>query len=279
MPLREIFDRLNQKSKKVDSYFEVYDQLFERFKGKKNLTLVEIGVLNGGSLVMWRELFGADARIIGVDASPTAEAMREHGFEIYIGDQGCETFWRDFFTKVGPVDILIDDGGHTNKHQITTVKSALGHIENGGLLIVEDIGTSYLPQYGNPSTYSFMNYCKWIIDKLQARSSLVAGQENSFSEAVFSVTFYKSMVCFHIDRRLCRASEIVEIGTTEIGALNYWNADKRLVGFEAGRRGRAILEKMPLVGRLAIAAYSAVNNAASRGRFKAENFALRRYFK
>ena len=279
MSLRKIFDRLNQKSKKIDSYFAVYDQLFERFKDKKNLTLVEIGVLNGGSLIMWREFFGPEARIIGIDASPTATTMRERGFEIYIGDQGCEASWRDFFSQVGSIDILIDDGGHTNKQQITTVASALPHINDGGLIIVEDIGTSYLPQYGNPSRYSFMRFCERIVEKIQARSSLATAKINSFSESVFSVNFYESMVCFHVDRRLCHPSQVIESGTAEIGALNYWNADKRLVGFETGRRWRATLDRMPRIRTWVIAAYSAANNAVGRARFMMENFTLRRYFK
>src|SRR3954468_4665493 len=115
--LAEIFSGLQQKSVKWSSYFPVYQHLLERYRAKPDLVFVEIGVLNGGSLYMWRSFFGDQARIIGIDYSPTAERMREKGFEIFIGDQSSPEFWSDFFAAVGPVDVVVDDGGHTNKHQ------------------------------------------------------------------------------------------------------------------------------------------------------------------
>ena len=164
--LQRVFSELKQKSLKVDSYFPIYHSLFEPYRDRPNLVFVEVGVLNGGSLVMWRELFGPTARIIGIDYSPTAERMRDKGFEIHIGDQGSPQFWEKFFHEVGSIDVLLDDGGHTNKHQITTVESALDHIKDGGMIVVEDTVTSYLKQFGNPSRYSFMNYAKLVADKI-----------------------------------------------------------------------------------------------------------------
>ena len=47
-----------QKSKylsiKHNSYFQVYDDIFSKFRGE-DVVFVEIGVLNGGSLFMWRD--------------------------------------------------------------------------------------------------------------------------------------------------------------------------------------------------------------------------------
>lgn len=276
----KLFFGLQQKSIKVSSYFPVYDAQFAKYRGKKDLVLVEIGVMNGGSLFMWRAYFGDNARIIGVDFSPTAVAMREKGFEIFIGDQSSPEFWRDFFEKVGKIDILVDDGGHTNKHQILTVECCLDHIRNGGTILVEDVGTSYMRQYGNPSKYSFVNYCKSLVDKIQARSpepSPVAGSR--FSASVFSICFFESIVCLNVDRRLCRQAEILRSGHEEIGALNYWNADKRLVNFDLGRRVRGMLRTAPpVIEKTAVACYSAVNAFVTRLKFMSENRKLRRFF-
>ncbi len=74
------------KSIKHTTYFEVYDELFSRYRGK-DITFVEVGVLGGGSLFMWRDFFGPKARIIGVDLNPNAKKWTEHGFEIFIGSQ------------------------------------------------------------------------------------------------------------------------------------------------------------------------------------------------
>ena len=109
--LGKAFLQLKQKSTKWSSYFPVYDSLLTRFRDKNDLVVIEIGVLNGGSLFLWRTFFGDSARIIGIDNDQAAELMREKGFEIYIGDQSSPEFWREFFQKVGPVDIIIDDGG------------------------------------------------------------------------------------------------------------------------------------------------------------------------
>ena len=99
------------RSLKHSSYFRVYDTLFGPYRGKA-ITFVEVGILGGGSLFMWRSFFGPQARIIGVDLNPNARKWEKDGFEIFIGSQSDTAFWQDFARKVGPVDILLDDGGH-----------------------------------------------------------------------------------------------------------------------------------------------------------------------
>ena len=78
------FKNSPRPSSKHTTYFSVYDHLFRNYRGKK-ITLVEVGILNGGSLFMWREFFGPDARIIGVDLNPEVVKFREYGFEIFVG--------------------------------------------------------------------------------------------------------------------------------------------------------------------------------------------------
>jgi hypothetical protein len=164
---------------------------------------VEIGVFNGGSLFMWRDYFGPEVRIIGIDLNPTAKTWEKDGFEIYIGNQADPEFWKNFFAAVGDVDIILDDGGHTNEHQIVTVHHCIPHIKDHGLMIVEDTHTSYFKNYGNPSKYSFMNYAKMLIDSINSRFPEVHASNNSLNQAVFSINFYESIVCFNIDRTKC----------------------------------------------------------------------------
>ena len=56
---------------KHTNYFDVYDKLLTKFIGE-TITFVEIGILDGGSLFMWRDFLGKNARIIGVDLNPEA---------------------------------------------------------------------------------------------------------------------------------------------------------------------------------------------------------------
>lgn len=277
--LASTFSRLAQKSVKWSSYFAVYEALLASFRGKPDLVLVEIGVMNGASLFMWRSYFGDGARIIGIDYSPTAERMREKGFEIHIGDQASPEFWRRFFEEVGSVDIIIDDGGHTNRQQILTVDCCLEHVKDGGLILVEDVHTSYMKRYGNPSAYSFVNYAKGIVDRIQTRNPSVARERDAkFGSCVYSVSFFESVVCFHVDRQTCRCARRVEAGTEEIGAVNYWNVDKRLVGFQRGRKVREMI-RGTVVAKVVVSLYSRMDELARRLQFARENRRLRRFFK
>ena len=74
-------------------------KLFSKYRDKK-ITFVEIGVLSGGSLFMWRNYFGKDARIIGVELNSEAKKFEKDGFEIFIGNQSDENFWKDFLKKL-----------------------------------------------------------------------------------------------------------------------------------------------------------------------------------
>ena len=108
----------------------MYDQLFGSFQGAA-LTFVEVGVLHGGSLFMFRDFFGLNARIIGIDTNKSALQFSDD-FEIFIGNQSDPLFWDNSFKTVGPIDILSDDGGHKNVQQIQTVVSALPYVRDGG---------------------------------------------------------------------------------------------------------------------------------------------------
>lgn len=203
--LREIYESVPYLSIKYDSYFPVYEALLQKYVGKK-ITIVEVGIFNGGSLFMWREFFGPEARIIGVDLNPDARVWEKHGFEIYIGDQSSENFWQDLFLRIGKVDVLIDDGGHTNRQQIVTSHYAIENINDGGVLIVEDVHTNYFREFGNPFRYSFLNFAHRIIDGINSRAYAMRRVNEKYSSRVFSLSFFESMVAFQIDSRLCKQS-------------------------------------------------------------------------
>ena len=99
---------------------------------------------------MWRELFGPSARIIGVDLNPQAKKWEKYDFEIFIGNQSDVIFWDDFYERVGPIDFLVDDGGHTNRQQIVTTISCLNNLKPGGLLLIEDTNSSFHSDFANP---------------------------------------------------------------------------------------------------------------------------------
>lgn len=193
---------------KHSSYFPVYEELLSRYRNRK-VTFVEIGVFNGGSLFMWRSYFGPEARIIGIDLNPQAKKWEKDGFEIFIGSQSDPDFWDAFFAAVGEVDVLLDDGGHTNEQQIITVEKCMPHIRDKGMLIVEDVHSSYMKSFGNPSRYSFINYAKRLVDTcINARFPAAPTSSNPFRHLIYSINFYESIVCFNVDREKCFVSAL-----------------------------------------------------------------------
>jgi hypothetical protein len=190
---------------KHSSYFHVYDEVFSKYRGRP-ITFVEIGVLNGGSLFMWRDYFGPQARIIGIDFNPAAKKWAGEGFEIHIGNQADPNFWSEFFQSVGMVDVVLDDGGHTNEQQIVTTLATIPHIRDGGVLMVEDVHASYMRQFSNPSRYSFVNFSKFIVDVLNTRFPKIRGSKHVLRNMVYSISFFESIISFRVDRRLCYVS-------------------------------------------------------------------------
>lgn len=203
--LRKIYYETKYLSIKYDSYFDAYEELLSKYRGKA-ITFVEVGIFNGGSLFMWREYFGPQARIIGIDLNPAAKMWENHGFEIHIGDQASETFWSDFFKKVGPVDVFIDDGGHTNLQQIATLHCAVEHVRDGGVLIVEDVHTSYFREFGNPWSRSFAGFAAKIVDGVNSRAFALRTTRERYAQRVHRVSFFESIVALHVNAALCKKS-------------------------------------------------------------------------
>jgi len=199
--LFQIYKNLKHVSLKCDTYFSAYEEMFSRYV-EKEITFVEVGVLHGGSLFMWKEYFGKKARIIGIDLNPKAKELEKHGFEIFIGSQSDKNFWDNFYSKVGKIDILLDDGGHTNDQQIVTLSETINNINNGGLIVVEDVHTSYMKKFGNPSKYSLINYSKYLIDVVNSRFSETKLKiNNNHRKKIYSISYYESIVAIKIDSK------------------------------------------------------------------------------
>jgi hypothetical protein len=268
---------------KHDSYFEVYEELFRAYVGKP-ITFVEVGVLNGGSLFMWRKYFGAAARIIGIDLNPVAKQWIDHGFEIVIGDQSDPKFWDEFFRSHGPVDILLDDGGHTNDQQITAVVEAIRNVRDGGLVVVEDVHTSYWRAFGNPSKRSFISFAKRVIDSINSRFPSVKAVRNDYGKRVYSVTFYESIVALRIDSRKCfecrpttNKGRSVEAADFRYGGSLMWHAERwhgkcqknlRRLPAAAGIARAALSRICYLVFQVLSFSYSRMKSRKLRGLFR-----------
>ena len=183
---------------KFDHYFDVYERYFNQFRNKK-ITIVEIGVYQGGSLQMWRKYFGNEATIWGIDIDPRCKQLEEENTHILIGSQEDRSFLRSIIDKIGPIDILIDDGGHTQDQQIVTFEEMYKYIKIGGIYLCEDVHTSYMNAYGggNKRNGTFIEYTKSLIDQLNAHySEQTSFIVDDFTRTTNTIHYYDSIVLF-----------------------------------------------------------------------------------
>ncbi|MDP6734856.1 MAG: hypothetical protein QF877_19305, partial [Gammaproteobacteria bacterium] len=119
-----------------------------------------------------------------------------------IGDQADPNFWKKFTSEVGPIDIFLDDGGHTYVQQIITAECVLDGISDKGMLVVEDTHTSYMEGFGDQK-FSFIKYVKLWIDKINSRFGAFNTDQNSGK--IWSVEIFDSIVAFKVNKE---ASEL-----------------------------------------------------------------------
>lgn len=156
------------KAAKPDWYTQAYHRFFSEWRDRP-LRLLEIGVLKGGSLLMWREYF-PKATILAIDVN--SETLRWNGnvrdCSVTLVDQGNPEALREFAARSGGrFDLVIDDGGHHMHQQITSFNVLFPHVAPGGAYVLEDYGTSYWTRFGGkplnePDTSVAL--LKWLLD-------------------------------------------------------------------------------------------------------------------
>ena len=213
-------------SLKYSNFFETYEFLLARFQ-EKEIILVEVGVFHGGSLHMWREFLGKNARIIGIDVDNNAIESTKDGFEIFIGNAKDPDFWAAFYLTVGKIDVLIDDGGHTNAQQSQALIPSINNINDKGLIIIEDSYQSYSREFGNPSPFSFVQLSKHLVDRLMTRT-MHSESRAGLSNRIWSITYFERMVVFEIREEIQPSELVTNQGMKRI-AFEMRNADRNVL--------------------------------------------------
>jgi hypothetical protein len=128
-------------------YIPIYDSYFSPFRGTE-VRFLEIGVSKGGSLRLWRDYFGPEAKIFGIDIDPAcAKFDGVHG-EVRIGSQDDSQFLESVINEMGGVDIVLDDGSHQMRHIKKTLQILFPEVSNSGLYVIEDLHTSFWKSFG-----------------------------------------------------------------------------------------------------------------------------------
>lgn len=136
-------------------YLPVYDRWLGPWRGS-DVGLLEIGVFQGGSLELWREFLGPEARITGIDIHPTCAGYVDPPNRVRIGSQDDPAFLTETVAELGRLDVVIDDGSHVGAHQRVSFDTLFPILQPGGLYVIEDLHTSYWYDYlggrGRPGT-------------------------------------------------------------------------------------------------------------------------------
>lgn len=144
--LQEIWDELPIKSDKgnVHSYLPVYESLLSPYRGRTRCNVLEIGLFNGASLIMWEKYF--QGHVYGIDCSETPHdgmadlrPLIESGiYNISIGDAADpETIER--FYKGLKFDVIVEDAGHSLDQQLKIYKTMKPYLNDGSIYIIEDV--------------------------------------------------------------------------------------------------------------------------------------------
>lgn len=131
--------RLEELAKKygTDKLDHGYMPFYEKYLPINPKRILEIGVKDGASIRMWREWFGKDVYIHGLDLFAEKGFPEEDGL-------GCNTIWhkgdqRDWKIleelRKYDFDVIIDDGSHNSRDQMMTFYGLF----NGKQYYIEDL--------------------------------------------------------------------------------------------------------------------------------------------
>ncbi len=193
-------------------YLPIYERHLAQYRGS-SVRFLEIGVSKGGSLQMWREYFGPDATIFGVDIDPTCSKFDGIAGQVRIGSQDDASFLASVVDEMGGVDVILDDGSHDSRHIRASLAALYPRLENGGLYMIEDLNCAYWPLWsgGYRRRISFMTDIKQMIDDMHhwyhGRGQGIAAT----ADALSAMHIYDSIVV--LEKRLVERPSHIEVGS------------------------------------------------------------------
>ena len=191
----------NNTGKKITKwthYFWVYEKHFAHLRDKE-FKMLEIGVLNGGSLEMWRNYF-PKAKIVGIDINPNCRNHEQADKNIFvrIGDQSNEKFLQDLIDEFGEFDLILDDGSHHVDHVNRTFQYLYPKLKDGGIYFIEDTHAAYWPSHGGSinAPESINNVAKDMVDSINADHARGQKTPDYYTKNVKCMTVYDSIIVF-----------------------------------------------------------------------------------
>jgi hypothetical protein len=199
------------KSSRIHNYCVKYEKWLP-FNRLEPINILEIGVLQGHSLLTWREYY-PNAKVIGIDINPECKNHEDIDNNIFveIGSQDDPDFLKYVIDKFGPFDMILDDGSHMNSHIIFSFLNLIDSLKSEGVYIVEDSCTSYWEEYegGFRKSGTAIEFFKNMVDDVNFNGQL---QENFW--------------CVHARREDFLKEQTISKGLdirTDIESINFLN--------------------------------------------------------
>lgn len=125
--------------KLAHGYLQKYEFFLKPLRDK-TFNLLELGVFQGASILMWADYF-RNAQIYGCDITPSAIRFSSERIHINILDLGNTAS----FPILGRRNykVIIDDASHYFDHQLMAFFYLFPYLERGGIYILEDLHTSF----------------------------------------------------------------------------------------------------------------------------------------
>ncbi|MET9021343.1 class I SAM-dependent methyltransferase [Actinopolymorpha sp. NPDC004070] len=184
-------------------YAQHYQRHLQHLKNER-FNLLEIGIggysragQGGASLRMWKQFF-PKAEIYGMDIQDKS-FVDEDRITTFVGDQSDPDSLRAIAEKIGQLDVIIDDGSHRSPHVRTSFETLFPLLVDGGIYAVEDIQSSYWPEWMGSEDLNAPNtsmaLLKGLADGLNYEEFVTEGYEPTYTDLnVVAVHFYHNLV-------------------------------------------------------------------------------------
>lgn len=203
--LLDIFDSHDGYiSDKWQQYLGVYEsELRAIVETDRPVRLLEIGVLNGGSLQIWCKYLPIGSSIVGIDIDERCATLDfEKPIQIFIGDAAEKSFL-DAALGDASFDIIVDDGSHESADIVASFNTLFPRLNLGGKYFIEDLHASYWQSHGggfrNPD--SAIEYLKSLIDAVHLDHIEAGTRAGTYDEETYRsmngqiarISFYDSI--------------------------------------------------------------------------------------
>jgi len=143
MSLVQLADHLRTDKNTLHSYLPLYQKLLV---SKKNTAknVLEIGILNGGSIKLWNDFF-KNANVYGLDIMDINDVWEsiknKEKIILYTSTDAYDNvfFTTNFLNKNIKFDFMLDDGPHTLETMKEFIKLYSQIMTDDGILIIEDV--------------------------------------------------------------------------------------------------------------------------------------------